>query len=188
MRLFVALSIDEKIKDVLKCAAEELRAARAPVRWVKPDGIHLTLKFLGETPDDRTAPLISALEGITPGVYPFPITFSGMGAFPNLSNPRTIWAGVLEQSGSLERVWKSLDNVSAAMGWKKERRGFNPHVTLGRVKGNINLKQLASAVRNRQNSVWGEQEARGLTLFRSYLEPGGARYEVIRFIPFGGAP
>ena len=81
MRLFVALSIDEKIKDVLKCAAEELRAARAPVRWVKPDGIHLTLKFLGETPDDRTAPLISALEGITPGVYPFPITFSGMGAF-----------------------------------------------------------------------------------------------------------
>ncbi len=186
MRLFVALALDEKIRDALKAAVDELRRTRVPVRWVKPDGIHLTLKFLGETPGEKIDSLKSTLERITSGVYPFPITVSGMGAFPTLSNPRIIWAGVLEPSGSLEKVWDSLEAAAAAMGWKRERRGFRPHVTVGRVRGNINIKQLASAVGNMQNSVWGEQESRGLSLYRSYLDPGGAKYEVIRFFPFLG--
>jgi len=186
MRLFVALAIDEKIRDVLKGTVDELRMTHAPVRWVKPDGIHLTLKFLGETPGEKLDSIKSALERISSCVYPFPITVSGMGAFPSLPNPRIIWAGVLEPSGSLEKAWNSIEDATAAMGWKKERRGFCPHVTIGRVKGNINLKQLASAVINMQNSVWGEQESRGLSLYRSYLEPGGAKYEVVRFFPFLG--
>jgi len=186
VRLFVALAIDQKIKDALGAAADELRKTRAPVRWVKPDGIHLTLKFLGETPGDRVESMKSALERISSRVYPFPLTVSGMGAFPVRSDPRIIWAGVLEPSGTLEKVWGALEGEAAALGWERERRGFHPHVTIGRVKGNINLKQLASAVRNMQNSVWGEQEPKGVTLYHSHLGVGGAKYEVIRFFPFLG--
>lgn len=186
MRLFIALDIEQGIKDGLQDAIRELRRTRAPVRWVKPEGMHLTLKFLGETPEEMLVSLETSLEEICRDIFPFPITVSGLGAFPGLSRPRVLWAGVGEPTGTMNILWKSVEETARALGWEKEKRKFHPHVTIGRVKGNINLKQLSEAVSGFHDEIWGEQETTGVSLYRSHLEPAGARYEVIRFFPFVG--
>lgn len=185
MRLFIALDIEQWIKDGLQEAVRELRRTRAPVRWVKPEGMHLTLKFLGQTPEEKVASLESSLESVCRDIFPFPVTVSGLGAFPGLSRPRVLWAGVEEPTGTMETLAGSLEEGMLALGWKKEKRKFHPHITIGRVKGNINLKQLSDAVSEFQGKIWGRQETSGVSLYRSHLEPAGARYEVIRFFPFG---
>ncbi len=185
MRIFIALDIEQWIKDGLQEAVRELRRTRAPVRWVKPEGMHLTLKFLGQTPEEKVASLESSLESVCRDIFPFPVTVSGLGAFPGLSRPRVLWAGVEEPTGTMETLAGSLEEGMLALGWKKEKRKFHPHITIGRVKGNINLKQLSDAVSEFQGKIWGRQETSGVSLYRSHLEPAGARYEVIRFFPFG---
>ncbi|TNF45725.1 RNA 2',3'-cyclic phosphodiesterase [bacterium] len=186
MRLFVALDIENGIKDGLQDAVLDLRRTRAPVRWIKPEGMHLTLKFLGETPEKKLAPLESSLVDACRNIFPFPITVSGLGAFPNLSRPRVLWAGVEEPSGTIEILWRSVETNLGELGWEKEKRKFHPHVTIGRVKGSINLKQLSDAMSEFHGEIWGKQEVTGISLYRSHLEPTGARYEIVRFFPFGG--
>ena len=82
MRLFLAIPIDRSILDALAGAAYKLRETRAPVRWVRPEGMHLTLKFLGDTEPDQVAPLVEAIAGVTQGIMPFPISVTGAGAYP----------------------------------------------------------------------------------------------------------
>lgn len=186
MRLFTALDVDPEIKSSFQSAVRELRQTRAPVRWVKPEAMHLTLKFLGETPEEKLSPLGYLLEEVCRNIYPFTVIFSGMGAFPGLSRPRVLWAGVEEPSGTLGALAERMENGFSELGWEKEKRKFHPHVTVGRVKGNINLKQLSDAVSRLQERSWGRQETTGVSLYRSHLEPTGARYEVVQFFPFVG--
>lgn len=186
MRLFTALDVEPDIKDGLHDAVLELRRTRAPVRWVRPEAMHLTLKFLGETPEEKLPSLESSLEKVCRPVCPFAVTIRGMGAFPALSRPRVLWAGVEEPSGIIGTLAGRLEKDLAVLGWKKEKRRFHPHVTVGRVKGNINLKQLSEAVSQFGDRVWGRQEMKGISLYRSHLEPAGARYEVLRYFPFSG--
>ena len=185
MRLFIALDVDPEIRESLQDAVRELRATRAPVRWVRPEAIHLTMKFLGETPDGKLASLESSLGKTCRTVYPFTVTMSGIGAFPGLSKPRVLWAGIEEPTGTIGILAQRMEEDLFRLGWKKESRKFHPHVTVGRVKGTSNLNQLAAALTGFQGRIWGRQEMTGASLYRSHLEPTGARYEVVRFFPFG---
>ncbi len=185
MRLFVALSIAEEIKDSLENAVDKLREARAPVRWVKHDGLHLTLKFLGETTEDKLNDLTESLKAVSGKVYPFDIVVEGMGAFPHPSRPRVVWVSVEEQTGTLSRLHRLVEEAVVSLGWAKEKRKFSPHVTLGRVKGNINLGKLEKEIGTMSDTLWGKQSVDNLVIYRSFLGPGGARYEVIRDFPLG---
>ncbi len=185
MRLFVAISIDESIKRSLEGAIESLRAARAPVRWVKHDGLHLTLKFLGETSMKKLDELCLSMENISKRVSPFEITVEGSGAFPHPARPRVVWVGVDEPSRSLPRLWKLVDEAVSSLGWEKEKRKFTPHVTLGRVKGNINLGRLEETLTQLRDVHWGSQAVENFSVYRSYLGPGGAQYEVVRSFSLG---
>ena len=108
---------------------------------------------------------------------------AGLGAFPSVARPRVIWAGVDEPSGSLARIYTALEDSMCGLGWDREKRRFNPHLTIGRVKGNINIARLAEAVRGLSDRTWGHQTVSDLTLYRSHLGPSGARYEVLRTFP-----
>lgn len=185
MRLFLAIPIDKSILDTLAGVVDKLRGSRGPVRWVRPEGMHLTLKFLGDTHKDRVEPLVEAVTGICQNVVPFPISVTGAGAYPSLRKPRVLWAGVVENSHTLKRLVKSIEEETEKLGWERERREFSPHITIGRIKGNMNIARLTTAVREIKDEHWGDQEAGEVVLYSSELKPGGAVYEKIHVFQFG---
>jgi len=185
LRLFLAIPIDKKILDALAGAADRLRETRAPVRWVRPEGMHLTMKFLGDTDNDRVEPLVEVVTSVCREILPFPLSVTGAGAYPNLRKPRVIWAGVVENSGTLERLWKGVEEETERLGWEREKRRFSPHVTIGRVKGNMNIARLTTAMEEIKEEHWGDQEVDSLVLYSSQLKPGGAVYEKVHVFPLG---
>lgn len=185
MRLFLAIRMEDAIVGALGRGIDRLRGTRAAVRWVRPEGIHLTIRFLGETGSDRVGPLVEEMSKVCAQLQSFPISVTGMGAYPNLKRPRVIWAGVEEPSGTLNRLWVSTENAVTRLGWEGEKRGFTPHITLGRVKGPINLPRLTEVLQTMNEENWGQQGVPGLVLFSSCLEAGGARYEEIGVFPLG---
>lgn len=185
MRLFLALTIDPGIRASLEQAVDRLRGSRAAVRWVKPDAIHQTIKFLGETPEERLEDLVDSLSSVCGGMLPFQIAVAGLGVFPDLRRPRVVWAGVQEPSGTLMRLWRETEKSTRTLGWPGEKKGFKPHITLGRVKGAINISRLSEAIKSLENLHWGDQDVDGMALYQSRLKPGGAEYEIIHFFPFG---
>jgi 2'-5' RNA ligase len=185
MRLFLAIPIEKQILDTLGGVVEKLMESRAPVRWVRPEGMHLTLKFLGETDKDSVEPLVEAITGTTRSIMPFPISVTGAGAYPNLRGPRVLWAGVVENSGTLKRLVKNVEEETEKLGWERERRAFSPHITIGRVKGNMNIARLTTSVKEIKNDHWGDQEVGELVLYSSELKPGGAVYERIHVFQLG---
>ncbi len=185
MRLFLAIPIDKQILDSLAAAVEKVRETRAPVRWVRPEGMHLTMKFLGDTDQELVAPLVDSLTGVCTSIMPFPLAVTGAGAYPNLRRPRVLWAGIVENSGTLERLWKGVEGESEKLGWEREKRRFSPHITFGRVKGNMNLSRLSEAMGRIKNQHWGDQEVDSMVLYSSQLKPGGAVYEKVHVFPLG---
>ena len=185
MRLFLALPIEKQILDALAGVVDKLRGSRGPVRWVRPEGMHLTLKFLGDTEEERVAPLVEAVSGVTSKIPPFPISVTGAGAYPNLRRPRVLWAGVVENSSTLKRLVKNMEEEVEKLGWEREKRVFSPHITIGRVKGNMNIARLTTAVKEIKDEHWGDQEVGEVVLYSSELKPGGAVYEKVHVFPLG---
>jgi len=133
VRLFVALNFSAELRERLWAAAEPLRALDLPARWVPADDLHLTLKFLGETPEDRLEELGRALDQAVTGVRPLPVTVEGFGAFPNAKSPTVIWAGVVSEP-ALELLQHGVERAFGPLGFPPEGRPFRPHVTLGRAR------------------------------------------------------
>ncbi len=184
MRLFLAIDIEDNVIRALQDVVSKLRETRAPVRWVKPPGIHLTLKFLGQTPPARLDDMIIPLEDVAAETMSFPLTITGVGTFPEKRSPRVIWAGVEESSGVLARLHGSVERVMSELGWAREKRSFSPHLTLGRVKGNINMGRLSDAVRSMGDKRLGHMDVNSFCLIQSHLKSGGAEYEVMREFRF----
>jgi 2'-5' RNA ligase len=172
-------------ENALAGAADRLRETRAPVRWVRPEGMHLTLKFLGDTDEDRVKPLVEAVTVITQDIMPFPISVTGAGAYPNLRRPRVLWAGVIENSSTIQRLVMHIEEETEKLGWEREKRKFSPHITIGRVKGNMNIARLTAAMESIKDEHWGDQEVGEMVLYSSKLQPGGAVYERIHVFKLG---
>jgi 2'-5' RNA ligase len=187
LRLFLAIAVSPEIRGSLERAVNRLRESRAAVRWLKPDAVHQTVKYLGDTPEDDLDGLIRSMRSVCADVVPFPITVTGLGAYPDARRPRIVWAAVREPSGTLQQLWKDTEEAAHTLGWQREKRGFTPHITLGRVKGSMNIPRLREIIRSMENEHWGEQEVRNLVLYRSHLKPGGAEYEIVHVFPFGRA-
>jgi 2'-5' RNA ligase len=136
IRAFIAIHLPQDLKAYLGRLADNL-ATQVPhrsVRWVKPDRMHLTLRFIGETEKNLLPQLGHALDGIANRHQPFSLQLAGFGCFPNCKRPRVLWAGV---AGDLEAASRLKDDIDAALeplGWEAEDRPFQPHLTIGRVK------------------------------------------------------
>lgn len=133
MRLFVAINFSETLRQDLWSAIETLRASALPVRWVKPEAMHLTLKFLGEVAADRQDQLADALQHAAGTSRPVTVTVGELGAFPDARRPRVLWAGVSPEPG-LELLQHQVEQAFAPLGFPPEGRPFRPHLTLGRVE------------------------------------------------------
>lgn len=184
IRAFVAIELSEEARAVLAQVGETLarQTPHGAVKWVDPARMHLTLRFLGDTPLDKLDDLTAALDGVALQQSSFGLVLDALGCFPNERKPRVVWVGLEGDLGPLQALRNSLDDVLQPLGWEPEARSFHPHLTLGRVKdrrADIDLP-------------WGQDVAPAeipvgeMVLFESQLRPQGPRYIVQHTSPFAG--
>lgn len=186
IRSFIAVAVDEGIIARLAALQGELRRTDAPVAWVRPEGMHLTLKFLGNVPEARIPDIGDALREVAVNRKPFRISVEGTGAFPNLRRPRVVWADVREGREALISLAGAVDAALAGLGFPPEDRPFSPHLTLGRVKAPSRLEGLTAQVESHAEDCFGEMTVNELILFQSELSPKGAKYTPLRLSALGG--
>lgn len=184
LRTFIAIELEDATKSELRRVQSEL-AGQLParsVRWVQLNGIHLTLKFLGDTPLGKVEAVKTALAQAAAEVIPFRIIISGLGCFPNARQPRVVWVGLQELSGGLIHLHKAVEAYVAPLGFPTEKRPFSPHLTLGRVQQSASLaeaRQIGEAVITRGVGTLGEMQASAVSYIRSDLRPTGAVYTTL---------
>ncbi len=176
LRTFVAIDLPFAIQEALDRFEKELQKAHAPVTWVKPERIHLTLKFLGDVAPDRIAEIQKSLERVAGSSPPFRLQPSGCGAFPSVKQMRVVWVGLREDGGGLNALQRAVEEAMVQLGFKREERPFRPHLTLGRVKGRQHLRSLQELLVDRQNFEAEAFDVTELILYKSELRPEGARY------------
>jgi 2'-5' RNA ligase len=181
VRLFVALNLPAAVRDALWRAAEPARALDPPVKWVRPEGLHLTLKFLGDVDDATETAVREALaRAAGGGETPRAITLAlhGFGAFPDAHRPRVFWAGI-EAEPPLELLQHRLERELEPLGFPLEGRPFRPHVTLGRAERDAQPARLAKAAAALEGLEFDAAvPVETVDLMRSTLQRSGAVYDV----------
>lgn len=175
MRCFIAIEVPSEIRSAFVELQNDLSSAGADVAWTNPDNIHLTLKFLGEI-DKKLASKVEqvCLETIA-AASPFNLSIDRIGFFPNERHPRVLWLGLGGEIGPLEKLQEQLDERLAGIGFEIEEKDFQPHLTVGRIRSNKNLRELLqrSAGYSLPSLSFMVQE---IVLMKSDLLPSGACY------------
>ncbi|MCS6843043.1 MAG: RNA 2',3'-cyclic phosphodiesterase [Caldilineales bacterium] len=184
LRLFIALELAQDVRNALAKLQDALRRQLPPgaVRWTAVESIHLTLKFLGETPADRVPAIAQAMEQAAAGFGAFEYTVAGFGCFPNARRANVLWVGVPEPPKALLGLQRSLDVRLHALGYPREDRAFTPHLTIGRVNKSISSadrSRLAEALAQVQVAALGVVPVHEMVLFQSDLRPTGAVYTAL---------
>lgn len=178
MRAFLALNLPPAVREALWAAAAPLRDRGFPVKWVRGDGIHLTLKFLGEVADEREAELVAALGRASQGARALPLAVGGFGVFPDFRRPRVVWAGIAPEPG-LELLQHRVEQEFAPLGFPAEARPFRPHVTLGRAARDARAGDLAGLEPALGRLRFAETAlVTSVDLMQSTLQSAGAVYQV----------
>ena len=186
-RSFFAVELSAEIAVEVRRIQGELKDRAVGVRWVRPESIHLTLKFLGEVDPDRIEGIVHKAEEAIQGVGPFSVRIRGGGGFPTAQNPRVIWIGVEDHSGMLKELQTRVEAGMAELGFTQEQRGYTPHLTVGRLRSGKGRKALAQALDAIRASDLGKMEVREVILFRSHLKPTGAEYTKLGSFPLKAA-
>jgi 2'-5' RNA ligase len=183
MRTFIAIDLDPELKRTLQDLILKLKRTGADVRWVSSQGMHLTLKFLGEIGEDRVPAVESVLRGAAAASSSFPLVLQGTGTFPGGKSPRVIWAGFKEEPALLA-LQKAVEDGLEREGFPREEREFHPHLTLGRVKSPSRIREALLELEEYRGALFGEMTAGKLTLFESILKPQGVEYRAVSGFEF----
>lgn len=174
MRLFVAIDIPEDVRSSLAAHTAKLRPACRNARWVRIEGLHVTLKFIGETSPEKCDAIKAALASI-PSRDPISITFRGLGFFPDERRPHVLWAGI-KAGTDLAELAGAVDLALASLGIPREEREFSPHLTLARLDTPRVLGAFQDAVKQAGRLAFGRTTAEEFHLYQSVLKPGGSEY------------
>lgn len=176
MRLFIAVELNSQNKDALAGLQARLKKADADVKWVEPANIHLTLKFLGETQEERVPKILSGIKESITEFKPFSLEIVSLGAFPSLKYPRVIWAGIEKGKEELEKLAERIETAMLKLKFPKEKRGFSSHLTLGRVRSAKNKDRLCREISLASFPAL-PQDIASVNLYQSKLTPRGPIYE-----------
>lgn len=186
LRLFVACEVPDEVKQAIGVTIDTLRSrSGAAVRWIRPEGVHVTLKFLGEVPVKKLPAIKLAIQEATVGHSPFDLEFSNIGTFGGREGLRIMWVGIAGDVLRLEALVRAVNAALAVVGFEPERRPFRPHLTLGRVRDEISTRQRAEievAVGKMAVPPSGWRTSQ-VSLMRSRLTAQGAFYDVIATFP-----
>ena len=180
IRTFIAIHLSQdarrRLTETIRWMVSEVPSG---VRWVDPEGIHLTLKFLGDIDPALVEDVLRAMEQAASGTLPFQVHLNGLGVFPNLRRPRVLWAGVGGDMDALGALQEKVEAAMEGLAFPRERRAFNPHLTLGRVRDTISAvaRQRVGGLVS-QGSLDGADPwpVNAVHLMRSNLTPDGAVY------------
>ncbi|MFC1708069.1 RNA 2',3'-cyclic phosphodiesterase [Planctomycetota bacterium] len=197
MRVFVAVQIDDQTRTTLSAAIDRLAiAVPLGVKWVEPNNLHITLKFLGEVDERELADLEDALATAAAAVTPFEASLKGLGAFPGTSKPRVVY-GDMAAPSALADLAREVDQTLAGIGFPRETRPFTPHVTIGRVRSPRRKRKqrrkepravgdtVRSALTQSPPVSCAPFRVEQLTLYQSVLGQHGPTYTVLTEVPLG---
>ena len=188
LRLFVAIDLPEHVRESLGHLQTDLRRHDlSGLRWTRPHGVHLTLKFLGETPATSLAAIEGALARAVRGVPSFRLALGAPGTFGGRRGPRVLWVDLEGELQPLRQLQAAVERELAAAGFAPEEREFSPHLTLARVPQppRPGLAERVAGALEAVAAARGEIEATELVLMRSSLQPGGAVYSRVAAFPLG---
>lgn len=181
VRLFVALDLTEEIRVRIAELLRQLEPLARSIKWVKPESMHLTLKFIGEQPEEKLTALVEALEAV-PKPGRLELQFRGLGCFPNDRHPRVFWVGI-EAPPALGELAAGVERALEPLGIAGEQRAFSPHLTLGRLKDGGQLTALRPQWEAHRAAEFGRLTVWEFFLYQSRLSPHGAEYTKLRRFP-----
>lgn len=184
MRTFIAIELPKNIQDALAGLQDKLKASGADVKWVSPENIHLTLKFLGELDDAKLGKISEIMFNACAGLEPFQIRISSLGAFPKINFPRVIWVGIDKGDSQIKAIAGDLEEKISEIGIPKEEREFSSHITIGRIRSMRNrqklIAELGRLAENFGERNLGEFNVTRITLYKSTLSAKGPIYEALK--------
>ena len=183
IRSFIAMDFPDEILAQLEKTAIALkkRLPNFPVRWVPTNNIHLTIRFLGNVSKSNIEILKNILENQAKNFEPFEVSVGGLGAFPSKHKPKVLWVG-LETNDDMIELKNNIDAEVARLGYAREKRGFSPHLTLGRISRNANLNEIieiGDIISKTKVGFLGATRINQIHLYQSILKPSGAVYSKI---------
>ncbi len=190
VRSFIAIPVPSERIEALEQSVKHLdEEIGRHVRWVRPEGIHLTLKFMGDIPAATAERVLEALLPVTAGFNSFQLSISGLDVFPNSRRPRVLWAGLDGGLKSLSELHMAVDEAVEKLGLPKDQRPFSPHLTLGRVRRDAaegQLQKIGEAMSSTKIPSVPAWLADTVNLMRTELDPAGSRHYLMGSAPIGG--
>ncbi|MBW2171158.1 MAG: RNA 2',3'-cyclic phosphodiesterase [Deltaproteobacteria bacterium] len=176
IRTFIAISLPESVLQAMLNAQETLKGSGLKIRWVRKEGIHLTIKFLGDIDRGDVERIHGAMKQATKAFSPLVLQGEGVGVFPDLKRPRVVWVGLSGDMKALRVLQGELEAQLAGLGFPKEKRSFKGHLTLGRIKGRMDGVKLGEVLRALGDFRTTPFTVQSVVLFQSDLRPDGAVY------------
>jgi 2'-5' RNA ligase len=188
-RTFIGVDVGGEIRGNVLTLQQTLAKTGASVKWVSEESIHITLLFLGEVDDRELHTICRAVRVVAASEPPFPLRVSGVGAFPTPRRPKILWAGITDGADRLHRLYEKLESRMLEMGcYRKEERGYTPHLTLGRVKGERDGLTIAPELTKRLAWEGGRTMIDEVLVFSSVLDREGPVYTVLGRGELSGKP
>ncbi len=183
IRSFIAIEVPGPLQARMGELQQELKKFESDIKWVRPENIHLTLKFLGTVPKEILEEVSLAVSPVILQVEPFELRLYGLGGFPSSRNPRVLWVGIDQGWEPVSFLQEAIEKKTAALSFPSERRSFKPHLTIARVRSLKGKGGLTQAIEERQKVEIGVFQAKEGILFQSKLTPAGAIYTKLKTFP-----
>jgi len=186
-RTFVAVELPETVRRRAADLTSRLALGSGRVKWVEPENLHVTLKFLGDVETTDLPEICSGVRAACGGINPFEMVLGGAGAFPRKESPRIVWLGLTDGAESMKRLYSAIDAELGQLGYRGEQRQFTPHVTLGRIRtpNPTEAADLGQRIVKAASFEAGPAPVTEVVVFSSHLSRQGPRYEVVGRCPLG---
>jgi RNA 2',3'-cyclic 3'-phosphodiesterase len=184
VRLFVALDLPDQVRHSIAELIAKLQPKSRAVRWIKPENLHITLKFIGHVENEKLSPIQTVLSSIRIA-QSVELHLRGMGFFPNEHRPRAFWCGIAS-SPNLAELAANIDRALVPLGIERETRPFTPHLTLARFKSDEGIREVVQAATDMKSTDFGAATETNFHLYESLLKSTGAQYNRVASFPFVG--
>jgi len=185
-RLFLAVPLPDEVREAIRGFQERLVHKVRNVKWVNPNSMHITLKFLGDTPEHLIPNIKDAVRLAAAVVAPVELEVAGLGAFPSPATPRVLWVGLVGDTIGIAGLSARLNEELQTLGFEPEKRPFSAHVTLGRGRTGTRVQSITGLVQDFGNAQLATFVAGSLSLYQSELTPRGPTYTEQERFNFGG--
>lgn len=183
IRSFIAIDIPQSIKNIIAGIQSDFKESGADVKWVKPDLIHLTLKFLGNIKEEQIEGIKKCMIKSVEGITPFFMNLTDVGVFPNIRYPRVIWVGLQDKTGRLLSLQKNIEENLMTLEFKPEERKFSSHLTIGRLKSLKGKSRLANMIHAKKGmNIDGSISVNKVNLMKSDLRVTGPIYTILETV------